>query len=38
VAPLDTSPAPRLNFYMRLGVDALLVDEPDAVIAELEKF
>ena len=38
VTPLDTSPTPRLNFYMRLGVDALLVDEPAEVIAELEKF
>jgi glycerophosphoryl diester phosphodiesterase len=37
VAPLDPNPIPRLNHYMRLGVDALLADNPADVIAELEK-
>jgi glycerophosphoryl diester phosphodiesterase len=35
VAPLDPAPIPRLRYYLRLGVDALLADEPDAVLAAL---
>ena len=28
VAPLDPNPVPRLDFYLKLGVDALLADNP----------
>ncbi|GIV77272.1 glycerophosphodiester phosphodiesterase [Litorilinea aerophila] len=31
VAPLDPAPLPRLGHYLRLGVDALLADDPAAV-------
>jgi glycerophosphoryl diester phosphodiesterase len=37
VAPLDPDPTPRLNYYLNLGVDALLADNPAEVIIELEK-
>jgi hypothetical protein len=37
VAPLDPNPTPRLNYYLNLGVDALLADNPAEVITELEK-
>ncbi len=37
VAPLDPNPLPRLNYYLSLGVDALLADNPAEVIAVLEK-
>lgn len=35
VAPLDPNPTPRLNYYLKLGVDALLADQPAQVIAAL---
>ncbi len=37
IAPLDPNPLPRLSLYLRLGVDALLADEPGEVIEALEK-
>jgi glycerophosphoryl diester phosphodiesterase len=37
IAPLDPNPLPRLSFYLRLEVDALLADEPGDVIEALEK-
>jgi glycerophosphoryl diester phosphodiesterase len=37
VAPLDTDPIPRLSYYLWLGVDALLADEPGQVIRALEQ-
>ncbi len=37
IAPLDPNPLPRLSFYLRLDVDALLADEPGEVIEALEK-
>jgi glycerophosphoryl diester phosphodiesterase len=37
VAPLDTNPIPRLSYYLWLGVDALLADEPGQVIRALEQ-
>jgi len=37
VAPLDTSPLPRLSIYLWLGVDALLADEPGRVLRALEQ-
>lgn len=36
VAPLDPNPGPRLDFYLRLNVDALLADDPGAVLAALK--
>ena len=36
VAPLDTNPLPRLSIYLRMGVDALLADEPGQVLRALE--
>lgn len=35
VAPLDPAPEPRLHFYLRLGVDALLADDPGGVCRRL---
>jgi glycerophosphoryl diester phosphodiesterase len=35
VAPLDPNPEPRLGYYQRLGVDALLADQPDRVLRRL---
>ncbi len=35
VAPLDPAPEPRIRYYLRLGVDALLADNPAAVRAAL---
>jgi glycerophosphoryl diester phosphodiesterase len=37
VAPLDPRPEPRLRYYLGLHVDALLADNPAAVIAGVEK-
>jgi glycerophosphoryl diester phosphodiesterase len=37
VAPLDPDPLPRLALYLRLGVDALLADEPGPVLCALEE-
>lgn len=37
VAPLDTNPLPRLSIYLRMGVDALLADEPGQVLRALEE-
>ena len=36
VAPLDPNPTPRLDYYLRLGVDALLADDPGQVLEALE--
>lgn len=36
VAPLDPNPAPRLDYYLRLNVDALLADDPGTVQAALK--
>jgi len=35
VCPLDPLPEPRLRYYLALGVDALLTDDPAATIAAL---
>jgi glycerophosphoryl diester phosphodiesterase len=37
VAPLDPRPEPRLTYYLRRRVDALLADDPAAVVAGLKK-
>jgi glycerophosphoryl diester phosphodiesterase len=37
VAPLDTTPASRMGYYRRLGVDALLADDPAGVLAAMEQ-
>jgi glycerophosphoryl diester phosphodiesterase len=37
VAPLDPNPVPRLSFYLRLGVDALLANHPREVIEAMEQ-
>ena len=36
VAPLDPNPTPRLDYYLRLNVDALLADDPGKVLAALK--
>ena len=36
VAPLDPNPVPRLDYYLRLNVDALLADHPAEVLRALE--
>lgn len=36
VAPLDPNPTPRLDYYLKLGVDALLADNPAEVITTIE--
>ena len=36
VAPLDPNPLPRLPYYLRLNVDALLADEPGLVRQRLD--
>ncbi len=35
VAPLDTQPQRRMAYYRRLGVDAVLADDPAAALAAL---
>jgi glycerophosphoryl diester phosphodiesterase len=35
VCPLDTAPEPRLPWYLELGVDAVLSDDPATTIAAL---
>lgn len=37
VAPLDTDPAPRMGYYLRLGVDAVLADDPAAARAAMQR-
>lgn len=37
VAPLDANPVPRLDYYLKLGVDALLADNPADLVVALEK-
>ncbi len=37
VAPLDTTPERRLGFYLRLGVDVLLTDNPALTLREIER-
>lgn len=36
VCPLDTTPEKRMNYYLHLGVDAVLADNPAAAIAAIE--
>lgn len=35
VAPLDTTPERRMGYYLRLGVDAVLADNPAAALAAM---
>jgi glycerophosphoryl diester phosphodiesterase len=35
VAPLDTSPEKRMARYLRMGVDAVLADDPAAALAAM---
>ena len=35
VAPLDTTPAARMSYYYRLGVDAVLADDPAAALVAM---
>jgi glycerophosphoryl diester phosphodiesterase len=35
VAPLDPTPEPRIGYYLRLRVDALLADNPGSVLATI---
>lgn len=35
VAPLDTTPERRMGYYLRLGVDAVLADDPAAALAAM---
>ena len=37
VAPLDPNPTPRLDYYLKLSVDALLADDPAGVISAIEE-
>lgn len=37
VAPLDPKPEPRVPYYLRQGVDALLADDPASVLRAIEK-
>jgi glycerophosphoryl diester phosphodiesterase len=36
VAPLDTTPEPRLHHYLRMGVDAVMADDPASVLAAMK--
>lgn len=36
VAPLDTTPERRMGYYLRLGVDAVLADNPAAALAAID--
>ena len=38
VAPLDPKPEPRIRYYLRLGVDAVLADHPASVIAAINRY
>jgi glycerophosphoryl diester phosphodiesterase len=38
VAPLDPNPLPRLKYYLWLGVDAVLADNPGEVIKAMEQY
>ncbi|MEZ4662592.1 MAG: hypothetical protein R2911_34000 [Caldilineaceae bacterium] len=35
VCPLDTTPEKRMSYYLKLGVDAVLADDPAAAIAAM---
>ena len=37
VAPLDPQPESRMGYYLRLGVDAVLADNPATVLAAIER-
>jgi glycerophosphoryl diester phosphodiesterase len=37
VAPLDTTPEKRMGRYLRLGVDAVLADDPAAALAAMKR-
>ena len=36
VAPLDPTPEPRMSYYLRQGVDAVLADNPQSVIESIK--
>jgi len=36
--PLDPTPEPRLTYYLRLGVDALLSDDPEKTLQALSQY
>lgn len=38
VAPLDPNPEPRLRYYLRQGVDAVLADRPGNVLSLISQF
>ena len=38
VAPLDPNPLPRLRYYLRLQMDALLADEPGRVVEAVRRW
>jgi glycerophosphoryl diester phosphodiesterase len=37
VAPLDTTPQKRMARYLRMGVDAVLADDPAAALASMKQ-
>lgn len=37
VCPLDTTPEKRMGYYLRLGVDAVLADNPAAAVSKLNE-
>ncbi len=37
VAPLDTTPQKRIDHYLRLGVDAVMADDPASVLAAMQQ-
>ena len=37
VAPLDPAPEARLGFYLKLGVDIILTDNPGLTLTELKR-
>lgn len=37
VCPLDTTPEKRMGYYLRLGVDAILADDPAAAVSKMNE-
>jgi glycerophosphoryl diester phosphodiesterase len=37
VAPLDTTPEQRMDAYLRMGVDAVMADDPASVLAAMQR-
>lgn len=37
ICPLDTTPEKRMGYYLRLGVDAVLADNPAAAVAKMNE-